>query len=1052
MKYKTNYFEKNFFKKFFQSLENGNDYIDTWWETKIGTQTAEQLLTANDSVREDAVDNASDDWKDEAQTIADNQESQLNNIEVEKSKEKEAIVSEAVSKEEELKKVIEDSSVEIAWKMLENPPAVLTQGQEKILEKAFDEASKIVTWESKFNVVWFWWRNLDRAKILEIVNVPKVFGIIQSFPDIQTLYNSMPKRPESWWLSLLKYWKDFINFMKQNWYSWKWVFWPEEIWAITAIIQDTFHTQNEINNMNHQDKMKLLLDFSRDWFIDWKVNLYSKENNLFASLKDPKKAETFLSNLWQLWWENNINTFVWSNYEKARKTLELWLNAFASMPETSLSQLLLPKEEFQNSMKEILVESSMENNPSLSASERQTLSNLKREKPDIYKWILKWLNLSISTWEIQWIWAWSEWLNKLLASKTKNILNSLGFWVDSSWRIWVYIWHSGSTENWRLDYTAWLANGIPVATTTLHINEPSKKIEAEMQSLSQLISPDIKTRLQASATWILSPSWAWWMLSLNRVDENTSSWIEKMLKWFKWTLEWAVNNILSWKKSTDLWLTWKDKEVYDLMSWQLNAIWLSNVDKNSYVDAVLNSFKADLYNRQDWRWNLTWVSLWMIWPLLWAWFSVEKLTVKSELKWETIWDRYVREYNLTKTWKFERTIRPASEYSDKFESFDNKTIESVRGITNEITEKFNPTPENIRITSDLDIEINKLLNWNSEIWLDWAWKKFLNDLPKVWLKQFADNLPKDLNPSQKLIILQNMAVNMMRKEGLKIKDWKVTLEKSLKEYDLNRTKFFKDIFNEAFWWDPNFISAIDNARTEYLNINDWKNYTVWNLWVKEWVSFSWIEAWAKNSKNKNAWINPYVAGNIANFEWWVSRVPLKIENWNVIIDRTPNHIIEHYIKQMESWEIWYTFKGADKHSEMRNLIKQWEINLWDWQTIKINHSVDFAKDPECLNDKLLLNVDIYKKVEWKTEIEEIPQTDALLTYAPKMDKKIAHVFHFIQKDKPQTPPDTPPDEPEVWTRPDDIKTQVTNNDSSNAVVVTWDNNTNPTNNSGGWFY
>ena len=239
----------------------------------------------------------------------------------------------------------------------------------------------------------------------------------------------------------------------------------------------------------------------------------------------------------------------------------------------------------------------------------------------------------------------------------------------------------------------------------------------------------------------------------------------------------------------------------------------------------------------------------------------------------------------------------------------------------------------------------------------------------------------------------------MKKPWLKVENGTVSLDKwlTVEKYDAKhwRATFFDNIFKKEV---PDIANSIKSARQEYYKKYwDVNNFQIWQLWLEDGISFSWVQS------GKARWLNPYVVWHIAEFGW--ERWKIKIsEKSQFLVNKLPDHITTSLISQLES--VWYEFKSSDKSKEIKSIINNW----WTGD-IKIDYDLYFTKDPECLNDKILMDLKLQK--QW----EEIKVRE-WNTYKAENDVNSWWVTYMYDRTKPEKPEETtPPDKPEETPPP-----------------------------------
>ena len=773
--------------------------------------------------------------------------------------------------------------------------------------KQLDDLQKEVTWEqvAKWtDNTWLIWRwKLTREQMYNDVNKASLDSILSSLDrnwlnklstDIQkSIQWNMQSNGDYYFTPFNT--KDLYNTLtKDYWYKTDWWWWWNEAWALVSLIMDTKITQDRIASMPPVEKLKILVDFDKDWILDnkeWKFN--AKE---LQSLKAIEDQETLNTVLWNLWFTTeNFDQMVWNNYFSARQELRTRLASFGESKGTDFKQLLLPKDKFQESMDYILDYNSAWDAVEKLANQDPKIAEIKKEWPEVWKEIKK-QSIVALLWETKWVAYTTDSIWKKVAEVTHGIIDNVSVGYANG-KIWLVVW--GSRNFWdRVNVAAGVSNLIPFVAITWKLKE------ANPWEITKLFPNAMNSSLSLTATWTANVLWVWWWLTIWLENEKTAQWIESMVKAMSKALDPVFEKVAAWASFEQSWLenNIENKQAYDRIKSMYEAMWANRAFIPTMKEWLLKAYQNDLYKNAEW-FKFTNVSFWMIWPILLIWWG-----------WEYKSQKYVHKEDTApiNEWLDSQNLKE-KDISEKISSFDQASIERTKDINSKLSEII--TAEDAKKLWTLSQSIHQFLNWRKD--LTDVWSQFKNEpLLKNKVAFINDNIPE----MDKALIIQNVAINLMKKSWIEIKWDTVSLKNNLtlKQYDEKnrRYQFFDKIFKAEI---PDLLPQVQKARQEYYN-KYWnlKSYEIWQIPLDWGISFSWVQS------GKETWLNPYVVWHIAKF-WWVDG-KIKME-WspNGLVDKLPKHILDSIIKQLEIH--WHKFSSPDKYSEMKNIINNDELEI-----------------------------------------------------------------------------------------------------------------------------
>lgn len=954
------------------------------------------------------------------------------------------------------------------------------------------------TWESNSDIQFynFWLKGskVDRAKIMDKINTSSLENILKT-NNLEELYNGMNNgfKKGKWiwtfWTSWYENQLKLQNYFKGKWYKEKSTFITyDEYSVLYNLVNDIYKTQQLLNNWDYSQKSKILFDFNSDWIISSKVNFNLQETQSLLAINNEKTFNNVLTNLWM---DPSLFKEDFSkNYFLARELLKDKLASFLENKNTSAKQLLLNPLDFQASKKFINSEIEKQNN-SLEKTKQQLWKKLDEALDEYNKTSSEKINVSddvkrqsinLMIWDLNWASLTVDSLWKKVSSLTNWLLDNVSFWY-ANWKIWLIIWWSKKFLNGKATISGWLANFVP------YIWLDWKLIESRNAQKAWAFSNDIKTWVNVEWGINVTPLWFGWHVDFNRSDEQTDTWIQKMVE----TTSEAIDKYIAEfpKNFEETWFPQEEKESYEKVLQEYKNIILNNDGSENkalipeFKAWILRAYQNELYKNAEGM-KFSWVTLWVLGPIVYFGPKFQKISQKYVKKDTTFIDSWIdskREEIKNKNKRIEaQLLKPIELTSEEIRKWIDAVEESDLAAVKDVNSKISSYIEWDKIIKALswsiEKEIHELLKWKgwdiSKIFENFI-SKFENFISKIDKKNTvlidALNSFKDWNDIRKILILQNVAINLMKKEWLKVKDGSVNIVwqtnvtrykkvegknvlvvekvdiKNLSDYDSvhGRDKYFDDIFKEefkAFAWD------IQNARKTYYE-QYWSKakYSLRTLSSSEWVAMAWVEIWTWNNKFK--WINPYVTPNIATFGSLDGKISFKPKNLEASTTEMANKIPEHFITPMvnDLTKLGYKFTATDekwKIAEFRKLV----IARWNWD-LEIKNNFYFAKAWECLNDMILMNFDVkYKnkiiipwvKVDIKNAEEE--KLDAFNAENNVINVAIAWNKDTTPKTTPNPWVETTPQEKDLWKKVDTPASEakvVDNWTPGSAINWNWSN-------------
>lgn len=888
---------------FYRNLKNIYNFnlysIESWWWDYEKTDS-QKISPDNDSLNElsdlsnKVIENS--DNKEEAQKLKVMQEMEVSELEYKKNEETRNIVDETVKESRELQLNL--------------------------------------TEENNVNILDRFWRMRDRNDMWSDVNKNSLKNILSwKNGDINQIYTEMtPLIQKMEEKVTFTNFRDLRDFLKNNvWYVPDWAFWPWEAEAVYWLITDTKLTQDKFSwNLDYGEKIKILIDFDSSWTIDSDIRFNSSEISALEHLSDKKQYENLLNNLWLDF--SSFNDSLSKNYFQAREDLKQSIARFSEMDGTSLRQLLLSKEEFDKSM-DFLVK-----NKYISTELNKQFDNLAKQWINVSDEVIR-DAITIIWGAVNGWWYTTDTIWKKVSEITWWVLENFSVWF-ADWKIWLVIWWGKELFNWTT-VSWWVANFIPFASIDQELFNTSEA------SIWDVFQNKMDWWTKVSINWVITPVIIWWGLNIQRVNEYTWEWLRQMTTKMSWVIDKMMEDpnisfsefldankweIEKYWKIDDKWIQ-NLKNFYEWLQLNFNSFWKNNPIE--FRNWVLRAYQNELYSNAEWI-SFSGVNISVFGPIIIWGLSFDKISQSYDKKDTSFVDSYIDGADL---WYKEAV--------NKLKSFNENAIDSVSKFKQKISEIINlKTIKNLE--KSLEWELHNFLNWKLD--LGKTWNNFTSEMWKLWKDISFLWTPDD---SEKILILQNIAINMMKKENLSIDDnWNINLDWNISSYDIknNRASYFDRIFSKELSW---ISSEIKSARKEfYEKFWDVNSYELWQVPIDGWIWFTWVRIWPDGKWWYDA-LNPYVAGSIAAKGWEAMKIPMNLnDKWFYqMVDKLPNHLVVPLISQLEA--LGYNFPEGDKISNMKNILK----NGWV-DGIKIGKNAYFAKAAECLNDTVFMDFSI----------------------------------------------------------------------------------------------
>ena len=319
-------------------------------------------------------------------------------------------------------------------------------------------------------------------------------------------------------------------------------------------------------------------------------------------------------------------------------------------------------------------------------------------------------------------------------------------------------------------------------------------------------------------------------------------------------------------------------------------------------------------------------------------------------------------------------------------------------------------------TPSLDLVYWKYLNAISYKWF----KNYV--VKKSWLWDLAEGKVNDLisqsnkpglSDSAKVFILQSMVNNFMKSNKFNYSDnWNIQLEKgSIKNYDKSRDVIFDKMMQNELW--SSMSEKVKVAKYNWMS-NFWKNKNFEAVPTWQWTLWLTTNAY---KKNVNGLLPLSWMFNVVWFGWKPAAEKIlwmTIEDKKSVLKSVGNNILKSYSSQL----------NAHGYNFNENTVVDFIANWWD-QNAKVDMNTFFVKNWECINDCIIVNLNLnikWKQVPltiwstWTTSVWIVENKSINIgwAYARTIDTedrdedKKEDKSEDKQEDKNPTPPDTKP--------------------------------------------
>jgi len=471
---------------------------------------------------------------------------------------------------------------------------------EEIIEPSSGPIStkEVTVSESKEEFMWIDTWTLSKKEVLKEVNVSSIEGVISKW----NLWELLKSIKQALWtgdLSTFKYtnvlwfrnYSKLIPILENAWYNIKSYFGTNEVLGVVTMIDWANKTQELIakGNLNYREDIKILLDYNVDWELDNEVHFYTKEKQFLEAIRTEQEFNNLLLNLGYKW-TDDFNSQFEKNYYLARNEFKTRLAIVLD------NRLNINPVELLNSWNAIWENIKLHWEILKSFDTSLKFQELeKKDKSLAYKIKYQW------AWAILWAHNWAA-VSFDIKELTENYLDSISIWVVN-WVVWFILdkeIFEDSLKSKGLSLHTWVANFIPYIAGARNLHN------SNVEDFKDIFPTEIKDGVDVTLGWSVFLTWPVWIwVSANKINEETSSGIEKMKGKMSESLDNIFAMINEWKSFEELGINDTDdnKNAYNRLTSLYEQFWEAWL--TFLKEWALNNYERELYDNAEW-FKLTW--------------------------------------------------------------------------------------------------------------------------------------------------------------------------------------------------------------------------------------------------------------------------------------------------------------------------------------------------------------------------------------------------------------------------------------------------------------
>jgi len=791
-------------------------------------------------------------------------------------------------------------------------------------------------------------------KLLTITNLNNYDEIKNSKWEIKGFYDF---NPSNIW--------ELKDEFKNQWYEnkWFWFLW-KEVWSLMEILENIVKTQKNIPGLWLKEKLGILIDFDKDWFLDNDVHFYVQEQKFLESIDNSEEFDSLLQNLGYAWWINDFDTQFSENYFMAREVFVKRLGYLLAIKPPIQPTELLTNQTAVKEYSELMMEIKTEISEGVNSHEKfKDFTPEQKDKITLEAvWLLVGTNFGIwASFNI------SELTNSWLDNAFVWIVNGIP-WVGLSKMIY-------ETDNKRFRLDAWFINFVPFWSARAVI----KEWNLDEEQFKELFPDELDAWVKVVLWGTISSIWGWVFLDLKAVDERSIEWREKAKNQMSEVLDTVFKNIKDRKtfEESDFSSNENARVVYESISDYINN---ANLSPELIKEGTLTNYENDLSEGTEWL-NFTWVWAWLVFI---SWYlPIPVILVHGN-------------YN-TRDWEKEKTVtisdlRNILSKEDNTQVVESEVVnESTKWIDSSnkaLVTSVNWLDHTITFRTRTNKYADEIMNPDTTIDERWNWfVKFANrdlkyskelnltiDSFKSVLALIEKNWP--ISKNDKFYIISTV-VQFMKKAN-------DTDEWNIENYNKNYESLIKmnndrrDWYNELLWFNTDIVSdKFDiQLRAAWEAWKIWETKTVWisfdassSLRVyKQKEAMKGVDIFYSNIQVLTSWWKPILIPitNQKDIDWFVSM----LENKNNLDEKIKRDLIE-WIKS-KNIELNY-YRDPDWHNDriLPIIIKRpTRLNKnWNWTNTGWENGLWIDKEP----------INVYSL--------EVEQTDLVVAVTGRTEKK-----------------------------------------------------------------
>lgn len=807
--------------------------------------------------------------------------------------------------------------------------------------------------------------------------------------------------------------KELTQLFEQHWYEADTGWFDggidmKEAGLISSVLMNVMKTQLNIPNMSFKEKLAIVLDYNTNGVVSQKDIFINREREVLEAIDSEEKFENLLQNLGYAD-KAEFDTAFSTNYYVARADFKERLENVVEATNVNVWDAINDSEAAKKAVEQATVlkdeaETIIDANPKMQELCRRDKELYEKVKFNAVGAVLGAYTGGAVGFDVK------ELTNNLIDSVHFGIVDGVpGFGIAKV-----------ISQGERYSVAIGITNFIPHISATLTIKQANFD---EISELGELFPMNVDSSLEMVGFASLTAKWAGFGIDFSLLDDHDSKGIERMMKQTDELLDTVFDCIESGAKFEESWIeqTSSNKKVYDRLQSIYTALGGTEVAAILLKKGALDTYRNELFRNAD-SFNVTGIAL--------GWLDGKFAIGVHGDQIDTSWEQ-------TQYATLGSIETKGPNLLDVFDKTAYNNVKPTLSALNQFLKEDALEHDNTPGMKALQLKIHEFINEESgDLKTVWNEYKAVFSAPKITLYskehqvnwafwQITDSL-EVVDPAQQIFILKQVAVNLMKKDALEATwqgEFRIGEWKTLAQYDAdnNRADFFDKIFAVKC---PDIADEIKTARQTYISTN-WNitNFST-GLNSSNGLGFSGVEMGLKRNNKKVTGLNTYTGGyhyaNMGSIENSFVDIPGRSPN---LINNLPDRILE-----------WF-----------RETLNKQGHSLADIQAVKafinnedngVTYKLKFCRDPECLNDKIIIDDLNYTKVT--------PATNGKIDQYGQVNKVVKWWVTWVKPEETPKPKKEEPkdDKPDVSSKPktEEVKDQSTSpgtDDQTSGETENW---------------